>query len=382
MKLLFSSLLTLGLMMAMVLALIIPTLGGWDLSLSLIFTTVIFAFFWLVGPWINDHLYHWIYKVEWVDLAAFRKRSPASARMIEQMAEKYHFNLPKIGLIADNNPTAFTYGSGKWNPRLVVSEGIFVYLNETEREAVIGHETGHIANNDFIVMTMAAFLVSVMFQLSRIFLRSKSGGGKKGGGYLFIIGIVAYVFYLIGTYMLLFLSRTREYLADEFSARETGKPDELASALVKIAFGLIQAAETDKSSSLAEATRTLGIYDHKAAKSFGLASVVDMNAEKSNAVEGAIRYDLHSLWGRWAELHSSHPLTGKRIARLESEPGSKQWYGSAAIAKQSVDTSRLWTEFIRDGFITYISIIVRLIGLVSGILLPQIVILGIALFLL
>src|SRR5439155_6843062 len=53
-----------------------------------------------------------------------------------------------------------------------------------------------------------------------------------------VIAIGAYVLYIVSEYIVLWFSRTREYYADRFAGQETGNPNALARALVKIAYGL------------------------------------------------------------------------------------------------------------------------------------------------
>ena len=79
--------------------------------------------------------------------------------LIHQVADEYRFKAPRIGLIPGRNPTAFTYGLLRSNARIVVTEGLFEFLNEDEARAVVAHELGHIVNRDFILMTMAGMLV-------------------------------------------------------------------------------------------------------------------------------------------------------------------------------------------------------------------------------
>lgn len=151
------------------------------------------------------------------------------------MAQDYRFSPPRIGLIPDRNPTAFTYGLLRSNARIVVTEGLFEFLSEDEARAVVAHELGHIVNRDFILMTMAGMLVQILYQVYAATTRSDSSD-KKGRGA--IVGVAALIGYYIGLYLLLFLSRTREYLADAFSAGRV-EPKPLASALVKIAYGIV-----------------------------------------------------------------------------------------------------------------------------------------------
>jgi len=125
----------------------------------------------------------------------------------------------------------------------VVTQGIFEFLSEDEQRAVVAHELGHILNRDFILMTMAGMLVQILYQVYAALMRSSGGSSdKKGKGA--IIGLAALLCYYIGIYLLLYLSRTREYLADAFSASRV-EPRHLASALIKIAYGIVAVEDTE-----------------------------------------------------------------------------------------------------------------------------------------
>jgi Zn-dependent protease with chaperone function len=187
-------------------------------------------------------------------------------RLIHQVAQDYRFSPPRIGLIPDRNPTAFTYGLLRSNARIVVTEGLFEFLSEDEARAVVAHELGHIVNRDFILMTMAGMLVQILYQVYAATARSGSSD-KKGRGA--IVGVGALIGYYIGLYLLLFLSRTREYLADAFSAGRV-EPKPLASALVKIAYGIVTVDDTEATQSLLRSTRHLGVIDVKNAGPLGL----------------------------------------------------------------------------------------------------------------
>jgi hypothetical protein len=72
-----------------------------------VFAVVLFTFLLLfVSPTINDFVHRWLYDMEWVTIEEFQERSPASATVIEDATEKYRYDQPKLGLIADRNPTA------------------------------------------------------------------------------------------------------------------------------------------------------------------------------------------------------------------------------------------------------------------------------------
>ena len=203
---------------------------------------------WLISPWLTDLSLRWFNKLEFLDDAAVKERYPGVHQLIHEVADDYRFKAPSIGFIPDRNPTAFTYGLLRSNARIVVTDGIFEFLNEDEQRAVVAHELGHIVNRDFIVMTMAGMLVQILYQVYAALMRSRAAAAtSKGDGAL--VGIAALVSYYIGIYLLLYLSRTREYLADAFSA-ERVEPRHLASALVKIAYGIVAIEDTEATQSL------------------------------------------------------------------------------------------------------------------------------------
>lgn len=108
----------------------------------------------------------------------------------------------------------------------MVSQGLFTYLEDEEVATVYAHELGHIVHWDFAVMTLASTLVQITYLIYVTARRLGRGGGnsklKDAAG---TAALVTYVFYVVGTYLLLFLSRTREYFADHFAAETTGNPN-------------------------------------------------------------------------------------------------------------------------------------------------------------
>lgn len=303
---------------------------------------VLFVLVWLIGPWMSDAIYGSFFGLRWITFYELQRRDAPLATFIQGVCERRNIDVPKIGIIEDDNPQAFTYGSDHWNARMVFTRGIFGYLDENERKAVAAHELGHIVRRDFIIMTLAAFFLTVLYVVGRVLIRTR---GRKNP--LPAIGMVSLAFYYVGSYMLLFLSRAREYLADDFAKWECGNGNDLSKVLVKIAYGIVTARDTEKTKELMEGTRTLGIFDYKAAKTFGLVGTDFVKNADANAVTNAMVYDAYSLWAFWHELGSSHPLTGKRIRALlagEKEPV----FDVAAVDAFPFDRGRHYREFIVD----------------------------------
>jgi Zn-dependent protease with chaperone function len=319
------------------------------LPLTLIFNLLVF----FVAPILMDLMQGWLYNTRWVSMAEIERRSPESAHVIRRVCAKHKISEPKLGLIADQNPTAFTYGSLPNTARLVVSEGLFKYLDDDEAATVYAHELGHIVHWDFAVMTLASTMVQVVY-LIYITIRELGARSEKAKDYTGYVALVAYIFYIVGTYLLLYLSRTREYFADHFAAEVTGNPNGLSRALVKIAFGIVEESrEAAQPSRLLEGTRALGIYDANAANGTGTAYRISSSPEKVGRI---FLWDMFNPWAKLMELNSTHPLTGKRVRALSTyaeQLGLDQEFDMGRVAAEGrrLDQKRLYGSFLQDAAI-------------------------------
>ncbi|MGI2906893.1 M48 family metalloprotease [Tolypothrix sp. VBCCA 56010] len=287
------------------------------LAIALVITLIFNLAAFFLSPFLMDLTQSWLYHTRWVDITEVENLSPETARVIRRVCQQKKLKIPRLGIIDDENPTAFTYGSLPNSARLVVSHGLFTYLDDDEIATVYAHELGHIVHWDFAVMTVASTLVQICY-LIYITARSlgRGGGDSKIKDAAQAAALAAYVFYIVGTYLVLYLSRTREYFADHFAAETTGNPNGLSRALVKIAYGILEEGSRAKEPSrLIEGTRALGIYDPKAAASTGTAYRIASDTQKIGRV---FLWDMFNPWAWWMELNSTHPLTGKRVRALST----------------------------------------------------------------
>lgn len=370
MTLLFGMVLVLGLSLVFILGSEDPLQGlAIAIGITLIFN--IAAFF--LSPFLMDLTQSWLYQTRWVELAEVESLSPETAKVIRQVCQQKNLKTPRLGIINDQNPTAFTYGSLPNSARLVVSQGLFTYLDDDEVATVYAHELGHIVHWDFAVMTIASTLVQICYLIYSTARRLGRGGGdNKVKDAIQTAGLIAYIFYIIGTYLLLYLSRTREYFADHFAAESTGNPNGLSRALVKIAYGILEeGSRSQEPSRLIEGTRALGIYDPKAAASTGTAYRIASDPEKIGRV---FLWDMFNPWGWWMELNSTHPLTGKRVRALSTyaeQLGLPTEFDMGRVVGEgkNLNKSKLYGNFFLDVVLYGAETIGFLAGLVIGVIL-------------
>lgn len=269
----------------------------------------------LIAPWLTDLSMKWFYK------AKFENNIPDYLKkFINDECEKYNMKYPKIGYIEDGAPNAFTYGRTKNDARVILTKGIFDLLTEEEVKAVVGHELGHVTHYDMLFMTVAQLVPLILYFIFQVCTESD---GKRSSNNdndpRAIIGIVAYILYIISNYIVLWLSRTREYYADEFSIKETGNPNSLASALVKIGFGLNISNGTDEKGKKIRSTKdvgALGIFDSKTSKALIVSTNNDMNNKES--IKNSMKWEMWNPWAFLCELNSTHPLISKRLLNISA----------------------------------------------------------------
>jgi Zn-dependent protease with chaperone function/Zn-finger nucleic acid-binding protein len=321
-----------------------------------------------LGPWIMDLMLRWLYDFRWVKPDELPEHLQA---FVQRVCDQHRMRFPSFGLIHDGAPAAFTYGHHPSNARVVISRGLLQLLEADEVEAVVAHELGHARNWDMALMTLANLVPLLLYYLYRVAMdHAGSKGDKKDGGWTWAVGIGAYVLYVISEYIVLWFSRTREYYADRFSGRVTGKPNALSSALVKIAYGLaaagqpVEAEKEEKGEkgekgekkkqhgSRVEALGALNIFDRSAAVGLVMASSSGKESDPRRPdveqVKSAMQWDMWNPWAKYYELHSTHPLVAKRLLYL-SDQAAQQGQEPLVVFDRRKPES-YWDSFFVDLF--------------------------------
>lgn len=160
--------------------------------------------------------------------------------VVEEMkvAAGLHF-IPKVFIIEANYMNAFASGYSEKSAMVAITRGLLQKLNRSELQAVMAHELSHIRHHDIKLTLMASVLSNIMLiAVDLIFYNILFGGNRRrqeGGGQILIFFIILrYVLPLITMLLMLYLSRTREYMADSGCVELMRDNQPLASALLKI----------------------------------------------------------------------------------------------------------------------------------------------------
>ena len=143
-------------------------------------------------------------------------------------------NMPEVGVYDSPEVNAFATGPSRNNSLVAVSTGLLHRMNDDEVDGVIGHEVAHIANGDMVTMTLIQGVINaVALFLSIIIAKAIANAIDKdnrgGGGLEFIIRIPLQILLsMLGSLVVMWFSRHREFRADAGGARYAGREKMLA----------------------------------------------------------------------------------------------------------------------------------------------------------
>ena len=162
------------------------------------------------------------------------RTAPDLVRLVHDLAHRAGLPPPRVYIMDNPQPNAFATGRNPENAAVAVTTGLLEMLSREELAGVIAHELAHIWNRDTLTMTITATIAGAVSMLAQFGLFF--GGHRDNNSGLGTIGTIAMVILAPIAAMLvqMAISRTREYAADQLGARISGRPDALASALLKI----------------------------------------------------------------------------------------------------------------------------------------------------
>src|ERR1700730_8922844 len=169
-----------------------------------------------------------------------REQLPRLYEVMERLAAKANIPVPKLYVVPDMAPNAFATGRSPKHASVAVTQGLLQVMNDDELEGVIAHELSHVRNYDILTSSIAATIagaITYMAQMGRWGMMLGGYGGdrddERGGGGLSAL-LMIFLAPFAALLLQLFLSRTREYAADETGARMVGQSYGLISALEKL----------------------------------------------------------------------------------------------------------------------------------------------------
>lgn len=164
-----------------------------------------------------------------------KEEYPRLHEIVERLSTNSGLPKPKVAMVNSPVPNAFATGKSPKSSLVAVTTGILDLLDNDELEAVIGHELSHVRSRDVLVLTLSSVFSTVAWYLVRFGLfGGLQARNRNTAGTSAIVMLVAITTWVVSFLIIRAISRYREFSADRDGAIMTGKPDKLASALLKI----------------------------------------------------------------------------------------------------------------------------------------------------
>ncbi|KTC66847.1 heat shock protein HtpX [Legionella birminghamensis] len=198
----------------------------------------------------------------------YREITPETAQNLQ---EKQLFNvveemrvsaglkyMPKVFLIEANYMNAFASGYSEKSAMVAITRGLIDKLDRAELQAVMAHELSHIRHQDIKLTLMVAVLSNILLLVidmlfySMIYRRDRRNQDNR---LFLIIMVLRWVLPILTVVLALFLSRTREYMADSGAVELMRDNEPMARALLKIS--------EDHSTNAEEYTQEYGRTPHE-----------------------------------------------------------------------------------------------------------------------
>ncbi len=159
---------------------------------------------------------------------------------VRNFAETAQIGMPEVG-IYEGEPNAFATGAFKNSALVAVSTGLLHGMTKEEVEAVLAHEVAHIANGDMVTMTLVqgvmntfvVFLSQIIaYFVDRVILKNDRDG--PGIGHMVTNIAMNIVLGFLGSMVVAWFSRHREFRADAGAAQLMGRSQPMINALARL----------------------------------------------------------------------------------------------------------------------------------------------------
>jgi heat shock protein HtpX len=162
---------------------------------------------------------------------AYRRVAP----IVGGLAQRMGIPMPKLYLTPDESPNAFATGRNPNHASVAFTTGILRLMNDSEIEGVVAHELGHVLHRDILISSVAATLAAAITFVARMAFWFGGSRDEEGRGGNPIAAIAMMILAPIAAMLIqMAISRSREYSADEASAKYVGSPYPLINALGKL----------------------------------------------------------------------------------------------------------------------------------------------------
>lgn len=163
--------------------------------------------------------------------------APELVRVMRELAARAALPVPRVWLVDDPAPSAFSTGLLQRRSAVAVTTGLVGLLSERELRAVLAHELAHIRRRDTCAASLCVALAGVLPLLALAAFAAFAvfaPGTPVDDGHEPQTWLLAALAPVAAAFVVLVLDRAREFEADRWAAGLCNDPAALAEALGKI----------------------------------------------------------------------------------------------------------------------------------------------------
>lgn len=148
--------------------------------------------------------------------------------------------MPKVFVIEADYMNAFASGYSEKSAMVAITRGLMNKLDRDELQAVMAHELSHIRHLDIKLTLTASLLANMSLIVIDLLFRQafwssqRNAGNRSRQPLQVLIILLRFILPIINVVLLLYLSRTRELMADAGAVELMRHNEPLARALIKI----------------------------------------------------------------------------------------------------------------------------------------------------
>jgi len=161
------------------------------------------------------------------------EQNPRLYRIISSLSSNAQLPLPAMYVIREQTPNAFATGRDPEHAAVAITEGLLQLLSDEEIEAVMAHELSHVKHRDMLIATVAATIAGAIVMIANVMQFGAMFGNNRDRNPVVMI-LLSLLLPVAASVIQMTISRSREFMADAGSARITGHPEWLQSALRKL----------------------------------------------------------------------------------------------------------------------------------------------------
>ena len=215
---------------------------------------ILFAgLFGMGGACISLFLSKWMAKkmmgLEIIDPTKSSGQRRELVEMVHSMARRARLpKMPEVGVYHSPEMNAFATGPSRSNSLVAVSSGLVNSMEKGELEAVIGHEVAHIANGDMVTLTLIQGIINTFVIFFAHIVAKIIASQFERNRYMIefaLVMVMQIAFTFLGSIVVCYFSRIREYRADKGGARYSNR-ENMISALRKLSGQTLAYQKDDK----------------------------------------------------------------------------------------------------------------------------------------